>query len=282
MAAIVGLVLAGTAGSSSRAAVHDPQEPVRLVGLTVASHLAAIAAEQSGTIVEMQAKEGDEIDVGDVLFQLSSRLQQLEVDRLQALVDSDLEHEKASASLDHAKKRAERVGALMQKEISAESAALEVELESELARLSLGKVEFERTLLQNELMQAREKLAQRTLRSPLKGTVTRRFKQQGETADQLEPVVEVMSLNPLLVQFECPVARENMFPLGGVVRVRPTIGEHEPRLATIVHVSLQAAVAGHTFSIRASLPNDDPMWRAGLKMEVESVAPTQAKPPGGK
>lgn len=269
-------------GPSHPASAQGPVGNVQLVGVSIPSHLAAVAAEQSGTIVEMSVMDGDRVATGDVLFRLSTRLQQLEVDRLQAIVDSELEREQAAASLDHARKKAERMRQLSEKEISSQSTVLEVELESELARLSLGKVEFERTQRRNELLQAKERLAERTLKSPLDGIVTRRFKQLGESAEQLEPVVEVMSLNPLWVQFECPVAQESEFPRGGQVLVRPVIGDHEPRLATIVFASPQAAVAGHTFPVRASLPNEDYSWRSGLKMQIESVRAPQARPAGGK
>ncbi|MFK7742253.1 MAG: efflux RND transporter periplasmic adaptor subunit [Planctomycetota bacterium] len=265
------------AASRNRGSATLAQQP--LVGLTAPSHLAAIAAEQSGTIVEMSVEDGQRVEPNDVLFRLSSKLQQLQVDRLQATLDSELEQQRAQANVEHARKKAERVQALLEKEISAEAAAAEVQLESRLATISLGTVDFERQQLNNELLQAKERLAQRTLRSPLNGILTRRFKRLGETADQLEPVVEVMSLDPLWIQFECPVAREHDFPLGGAVRVQRTVGKHRVRTATIEHVSLQSAVASHTFLVRASMPNPDYSWRSGLKVRIEPTT-TPATPTG--
>lgn len=285
MAIPVGMLALGLgllAAPLREAGAEQRGDESRLVGLSMPSHLAAIAAEQSGTIVEMGVQDGARVAKRGVLFRLSSELEQLEVNRLQALVDSQLEREKAAANLEHAKKKAARIRQLSDKEISAESTVLEVELESELARLSLGKADFEQKQLRNELLQAQQRLENRTLRSPLDGVVTRHFKQLGETADQLEPVVEVMSLDPLWVQFECPVSRENAFPLGSKVLVKPVIGAHAPRVAEVVHVSLQAAVAGHTFSIRVSLANPNYDWRSGLKMSIEPIPDPAAKPGGGK
>lgn len=251
-----------------------------LVGVSVPSHIAAIAAEQSGTIVAMEVRPGNRIKVGDLLFRLSNRLQQLEVERLAALVDSPLERNRAKATLDHAHKKVSRIQTLLEQQISAEAAASDVVLESQLARLSLGKVEFEQQQLRNELLQARERLAQRLLHSPLDGVVTRQFKQLGETADQLEPVVEVMSIDPLWIQFECPVDREAEFPNGGKISVIPAAGGHDARAATIEHVSLQSTVASHTFQIRASLPNPGYLWRSGLKMLIEPDLQAAATPAG--
>ncbi|MCK5944922.1 MAG: efflux RND transporter periplasmic adaptor subunit [Planctomycetes bacterium] len=281
--AIAGIVLAATAsthasGSHASTTVAPRQRP--LVGVSVPSHRAAIAAEQSGTIVEMTVREGARIEQGDVLFRLSNRLQQLEVDRLQAKVDTKLDHERALANLEHADQKAERMRELLEQKISAEATASEVALESRLAKLSLGQVEFDRELLLNELLQAQARLEQRTLRSPLTGVVTRRYKQFGETADKLEPVVEVMSLDPLWIQFECPVSRRKEFEVGSMVRVTPTNDDKEPRTATVEYRSLQSAVSSHTFMVRATMPNPDYDWMAGLKIAVEPV-PTPARP-GGK
>ena len=69
------------------------------------------------------------------------------------------------------------------------------------------------------------------------------------------------------------------------MRVAPVIGDAEPRLAEIVLVSMHATVAGHSFMVRASLPNEDYSWRSGLKMRIEPVATPVAEPAplrGGK
>lgn len=258
------------------------QHNAELVGLTVASHLAAVAPEQAGTIVEMPALDGARISKGDVLFVLSNRLQQLEVARLRAIVESELEQNRALAGLEFAREKAERMRELSQQQISAPAAVQEVELESKLAQLLLGKAQFDREQTRNELQQAEERLTQRTLRSPLNGVVTRRFKQVGETTEELAPVVEVMSLDPLWVEFECPVTLERRFPIGTQVRVRTAVGDSQPRLAQITHVSLKATPASHSFLVRASLPNEDYSWRSGLKVYVEAAPAPDAAPPQGK
>ncbi len=239
-----------------------------LVGLTVPSHLAAVAPEQSGTIIEMPALEGSRVEPGTVLYRLSDELPRLEVLRLQALVESRIEQDRAAASLSYAQKKVERVRHLSDRDVAAAAELQEVQLESELARLAVGRVDFEAAQLRNELAQAQARLDQRTLKSPLAGVVTRRFKQVGETADQLEPIVEVMALHPLWVEFQCPVSLESEVRTGGAVLVRPATGNHEPRRAEIVHISLRATPTSQSFLVRAALDNEDYSWRAGLKMVV--------------
>jgi multidrug efflux pump subunit AcrA (membrane-fusion protein) len=177
---------------------------------------------------------------------------------------------------------------LSAKEIASRSTVDDVELESQLAHLAVGLADLERSQLDNQLQQARERLQQRTLRSPFVGVVTRRFKQAGETVEQLLPVVEVMSLDPLWIEFECPVAAEQSYRLGSLVQVRPAVSGQAPRTAQIIYLSWKATPASHTFLVRASMPNEDYSWRAGLKILVEplpNAAATDvpaATPPAGK
>ena len=265
--------------------VQDPK-PTALVGLSAPSRLAAVGAEQSGTIVEMPVTEGTRVVAGDLLFRLSSKLQELEVARLEALSRSNLDRERAQAGVQHVTDKLNRMRELSAKDIASRSTVDEVELESRLAHLALGLAELERTQLDNQLEQARERLQQRTLRSPFVGVVTRRFKQAGETIEQLAPVVEVISLDPLWIEFECPVASATTYRLGTRIKVRPAVGGEASREAQIIYLSWKATPASHTLLVRASMPNEDYSWRAGLKMLVEApnaaTTDAPAATPGGK
>ena len=280
-------LLAASYGDMPASPVTQDPRPTALVGLSAPSRLAAVGAEQSGTIVEMPVTEGTRVVAGDLLFRLSSKLQELEVARLEALSRSNLDRERAQAGVQHVTDKLNRMRELSAKDIASRSTVDEVELESRLAHLALGLAELERTQLDNQLEQARERLQQRTLRSPFVGVVTRRFKQAGETIEQLAPVVEVISLDPLWIEFECPVAAAQAYRKGNRVKVRPAVGVEAPREAQIIYLSWKATPASHTLLVRASLPNEDYSWRAGLKMLIEALpsAATMdvpASPPGGK
>ena len=176
---------------------------------------------------------------------------------------------------------------LSARDIASRSTVDDVELESRLARLALDVAELGRAQLDNQLQQARERLDQRTLRCPFDGVVTRRFKQAGETIEQLAPVVEVISLDPLWIEFECPVAAEQSLTVGSRVQVRPAVGGQAPRVAEIIYLSWKATPASHTLMVRASLPNAAYAWRAGLKMLVEPLpgegsTGVPSAPPAGK
>lgn len=255
--------------------------PASLVGISVPSRIATIAPEQAGKLVTVPVHDGVRVAAGDVLFALSSTLEQLEVDRLRALAESDLAERRARATLAFAAQQAKRERDLRDEEISSERDVQAQEHELELARLRVEQAELDHAQARNALRQAEERLAQRTVTSPFDGIVTHRFKSVGEAVEKFVPVVEVMTLDPLWIEFECPVTEQHLFREGGTVAVAPAVQPDDVRTATITYVSPKATAASHTFMVRAAVPNPDRTWQTGLKMTVEPET-TAAAPARGK
>lgn len=264
---LAGVCLAAILTGSAAPPMPTPQGP--LIGITVASKVAAIAAEQPGKIVAVPVTDGTRVAKDDVLFELSSKLERLEVERLRSLADSNLIKQRAVAALRHAEQQEGRVRNLRDKEISSDSDLQAQAFELELAQLRVEQADIEQAQAANELAQAVERLDQRTVRSPFDGTVTQRFHSEGETVEKFVPVLEVMSLDPIWVEFDCPITEQHMFRVGGEVRVAPSFQPDDPRVGRILFVSQKASTSSHTFMVRAAVANTDLSWKAGLKMLVD-------------
>ncbi len=283
LCSVGGVALLSTLSSiwSPHAATPAPFEGP-LIGVTLASKRATVAPEQDGNIVAVPVAEGDRIAAGATLFQLNSRLEELEVDRLRELAQSDVIVRRAEASLRHAEQEVSRVRDLRDKDISSDRDLQAQALEVELAKLRLEQAHLEHTQANNELAQAVERLAQRTVRSPFAGIVTQRFKCEGESVERFVPVLEVMSLDPLWVEFDCPVADEHQFRVGGDVVVAPAVRPDDSRHAKILFVSMKATAASHTFMVRAAVANEDLRWKAGLKVLVKPPVSLETPAQPGK
>lgn len=256
-----------------------------MIGVSIPSRAAAVAPEPAGTIATMPLLPGQAVRAGDILCTLSARLQELEVERLAALVASDIDARRAGIGLDHMTARQQRQRELAAAAVGSEAALAEAELEQELATIAVQTAALQRELASNELAQAQERLAQRTLRAPFDGVIARRWRQSGEAVESWQPVVEVVALDPLWIEFECPLAQLPACGLGATVHARPTESKDVARPATVVFVAPVATTATGTVTVRAALANPGASWRAGLKMMVrcsdgggEAAAPT---PPGG-
>ncbi|MCA8958508.1 MAG: efflux RND transporter periplasmic adaptor subunit [Planctomycetes bacterium] len=245
--------------------------------MSLPSHVAAVAAEQAGTIVAVPVSEGDIVKEGQILFRLSSELQQLRVDRLMALTQSDLSVRRALAAFKHSARLKDRLEQLSRKQITSDAEVQDRELETMLASLKYEQSRLDQTLMQNELAQAKVLLEQRTVHSPISGVVTQQHKTRGETTEKLVPVIEVSQLDPLWVEFECPVADKDKFTPGVAVDLRPAARPTDVRRGKVVYASMRANPSSHTFRVRIATPNQGHTWKAGLKMWVE--LPTTGEAP---
>ena len=267
-------------GHMTRAGAAFAQSERDWVGVSLPSRMAAVGPEQSGVIVEMSKAEGESVSEGDVLFRLSSELEALEVEGLQTLVNSDLAVDKARRKLEFAESVEKRLRELKEQEITSDAELQERQFALAVAKAEYELALFEKTMRLNRLKQAQVRLAQRTVRSPVSGLVTVWHKQPGEPANKLEPVIEVVRLDPLWVTFDCPVRDQRLFGLGDQVMVAPALAPDDKRKAEVVFVSMRATPSSHTFRVRLRTSNPDRDWKTGLKMEISPVKPS-AKPPGG-
>ena len=151
-----------------------------------------------------------------------------------------------------------------------------------IAKVALEQAQLNRRQAKNQLAQAKERLAQRTVHSPFEGIVTTHFRGTGEAVEKFAPVVEVMSLDPLWVEFECPIQLQQEFRHGAQVRVSLARRPQESRLATIEFISSKATASSHSFTIRATVPNPELDWKTGLKMTVEAAPEYTPSKPTGK
>ena len=82
----------------------DPEStpPSALVCIAVPSKIALVSPEQAGKIVMLEVKDGERVTTSSVLFRLNSTLEELEVERLEALANSDLLERRAKKTLEFA------------------------------------------------------------------------------------------------------------------------------------------------------------------------------------
>ncbi|MFN7672502.1 MAG: efflux RND transporter periplasmic adaptor subunit [Planctomycetota bacterium] len=251
-----------------------------LVGITVPSQVAAVAAEQDGKITAMPVQEMQRVEEGELLFELNATLEQLEVERLRALADSDVAGRRAAVMLAQVERDTKRIVEMAEQDIVSQSDLQAQQQELELARLRVDQAQLERAQAVNALRQAEERRAQRSVRSPFRGVVTQRLKSAGEAVEKFVPVVEVMSLDPLWIEFECPLTQQHLFRKGGTAVVAPTEAPDDKRTATILLTSVKSNASSHSFMVRAAVPNPELRWKTGQKMTVEADGAQPA--PAGK
>ncbi len=166
----------------------------------------------------------------------------------------------------------------------AEFSRRKVERNEELYRKKLisihekDEIETESLLHSFEEREALERLKLRTLRSPIDGIVVERHFVEGEYVHE-KPVVDIVEIDPLLVEAIVPVEWFGRIEEGSIGRVTPRTAVTEPREASVELVDRVVDPASGTIRVRLRLPNPDHALPAGARCRVEFPAlegPTDA------
>lgn len=186
--------------------------------------------------------EGDSVEAGQVLAQLLSTQERLEVERLEALIVKAESDFKAVTNL-------------VEEEIESKETLTEVE-----AALKSLRLEREIALSQVE---------ERIVRSPITGTVVFRLKDPGEAIGRVEPLFEVINSAELKLQFfmtaeDLPVLQEG---LEAEVKF-PNLRGEQSYVARLAFVDPQIDSRSGMFRVRFLFDNSEAAVRPGARVQV--------------
>ena len=198
-----------------------------------------LASDTPGIIKTMRVERGDSVEKDQVLVRLRD------------------DAERASVALGRArvafgKRKAKRNSDLFAKALVSAHERDEIETEIQLAQL--------------ELAEARVRLRAREIRSTINGVIVERHGSPGDYVGE-DPILTLMSLNPLYVEVIAPVELFGRIVKDMKAEVVPDVvgGSHS---ATVSIVDPIVDPASNTFRVRLELPNPDNRLPAGLKCEV--------------
>ena len=178
--------------------VNAGAEPVRSTGLVLPYQQVELAANSDGVIREILVKEGDAITAGQVLAQLESAREALDVDLSKVIM------EKRAADLAAAE-------ALFNEKIFSKNQVDDRRLDAKVA--------------ETQHQAAKQRLQERSIRAPFAGLVLRLFKQRGASLRSLERFAEVADLSRVVVTLYLDAANLQRIKLGQTAEVTiPLVG----------------------------------------------------------
>lgn len=275
---LLGLVLLGAWADAS-----DPT-PVKSVVVSLIADV-DVASEEAGLLTELNYREGDTVDRGQVLARLDSHDAQLEVERQQAtlrIAQSEAENdlavqlaEKALAVADAELRRAEESNekfdtAVSQTEIDKlrflrDQAQLQIQEARHQQQLAVLQVE----LREAELAIAENNLRHRQILAPLTGVIVRSHRQHGEWIQPGETLCRIIRTDRVraegFVSIEDPPIRT-----GQRVELVWTPADTPPRHfeGQIVFVDPEVNPVTGQFRIWAEVENPEGILRPGLRPEM--------------
>src|SRR6185369_7063298 len=166
-------------------------------GVVEPLHTVSIAAQVGGNLESVEFNEGDDVQVGQVLFKIDPRPFEAALRQAEATLARD------TAQAQNAAREAERYKALVEKDYVTRSQADQA---AAAAAASQATVQSDRAAVDN----ARVNLGYTTIRSPIDGRTGRLLVKAGNLLRaNSDPIVVINQLRPILVRF--PVVQKD-FP----------------------------------------------------------------------
>lgn len=214
---------------------------VSAVGTILADASALLRAEAPGQLLEVHFEDGQQVSSGDPLFSIEATVLEAEVNEARANV------EQSEAAYNRAKELIE------DKLISA------TDFDAARANYNVGVA---------RLLSSEARLAKTVIRAPFAGTVGLRTINVGDYVTIGQELVDVVSLDPLRVDFSVPETLLAQIKLGQSVDVSVGAYRAQTFAGTITAIAPQIDVSGHSVTIRARLPNEELKLRPGLFAQI--------------
>ncbi len=226
-----------------------------------------LAAPVVGVVGQVLVERGDAVEKDQLVASLESEVEQATVAMARARKKADAELRGSQARLEFENRRMERNQRLRSEGVVSDGLFDEVESARLMAEASVRKATEDRELSALELKRAEAALAQRELRSPVKGVVVQVMRNPGEYADPPQ-ILELAQIDPLRVEVFAPVSALGRIVVGaqGIVIPEEPVGGEFSAQVTVVDRVVDAASG--TFGVRLELPNPDHRLSAGLKCRV--------------
>lgn len=238
---------------------HGLVEPERDVLLSTAV---------SGRIMKLHQREGARVAGGELLLELDSRVEQLEVDRRRTVLEDRTELNAARErqkllleELESTRSLAERTGSVSREELNRK------ELETVLAGLEVGRLEQAKVREQIELEIARERLALQRVVAPFDGVIAQLPQDEGESVQPNQPVMRLVAdeVSHLVVNIPARVARR-LTP-GDPVRLRFELEDVVEKTGEVAFISPVVDPASGLRKVRLRFDNQDPRVEPGVSGE---------------
>lgn len=230
--------------------VRDLDERIEATGELLAKHEAEVAAQVSGEITEIRSDEGDAVTADTVVMEIDPERRHLELAQARAHV------EEAAASVEQRQRELARLRTLSKSNIASKS-------EFEQSETALQTAQAQKRAAEAALGVVERALRDASVTTRFDGIISRRFVSLGEFVQPGRKLFELVSLNPIEVEFHVPEIDSSRIKVGQSldVTVAPFPGETFKATVTVVSPTIDPRT--RTLRVKALVANEDARLRPG-------------------
>lgn len=230
--------------------VRDLEERIEATGELLAKQRAEIAAQVAGEITEIRADEGQTVSADTIVMEIDPERRHLELARAQAQV------EEANAAVAQRRRELERLRTLSKNAIASKS-------EFEQAETALQTAQAQQRAAVAALGVTERALRDASVRTRFAGVIARRLVSLGEFVQPGQSLFEIVSLNPVEVEFHVPEIDSSRILEGQSLQLTVAPFPDEVFTATVTVVSPTIDPRTRTLRVKALVANEDGRLRPG-------------------
>jgi RND family efflux transporter MFP subunit len=228
------------------------------VGSLVASQEVTIRTEAQGKVVEILFNEGTEVNKGDLLVRLDDAKIRADIQSLQAKV------EQLEVRLKNREKSLER-----NRSLRAQNLVSVEKFDDMVTEIDEIKSQIIQTVA--SLNRQKESLADTLIRAPFDGVAGARNFSPGHYLRVGDPVVSIVDLNPLQIEFKVPEKYKRNLFLGQEVELAVDAYPGKKFKGKLSFIDPAVEVGTRTFLIKALVENDEKKLSPGMFAKAELI-----------
>jgi len=222
-----------------------------------------IAADVGGVVAVVEVEEGELVEEKQVLVRFKSDVLEAQVAYQRTRVASAAVQVHAEETRRQvAVREYERMAGLFEQEVIPERDYTQAELEKDLADWRVAAAKAALTASEAAAAMEEKRLEQTIVRAPIAGQILRIAKRPGEAVEVYNPILQMVSLDPLYVIANVPIETFGRIR-PGMTAVLDVAHLKEPLACEVVVVDNVADVGSGLYRVKLTLPNPDGAVTAG-------------------
>lgn len=236
--------------------------------VVIPSNVADLGSNARGVIATIAVDRNHFVKQGDVIAVLDDTVEKATVVLAEKKAAMDSEIKEYNINLTHAKREEKRAKVAYRSKAFSLHNLDKAKVATQLAKIKLLQAQEKQLLAQKKLVEAKARLAHRTIHAPFTGIVMEKFKTMGEYIDD-DPVVRLAQLDPLYVELILPAAERSGIKVGMDATVCSDKNDGKGWRVNVSQVDKVIDVASGTFGVRLLLPNANYEIPAGIRCDLK-------------
>jgi RND family efflux transporter MFP subunit len=253
---IVGII------SSTAYAIAPQGELEEIEGFTQPFRKIDLSSDETGAIATLAIREGDRVEAGDVVANLDSRVQDIQLQIAKKMASSTSQRSAAAKSLTKRRAISQRLEQMHTQGHASESEIIRADLELSIAESKYNTAVEEAAIREIEVQRAAVQLQRRTITAPFNGQIAKIHSREGEFLSPLHPeICTIVQTDKLLATFNVTSDQARQFVAGQSYELRLENGETVSGEVYIIGVETDPQSG--TVEIKLVIDNSDYRIRSG-------------------